>query len=556
MSETLGTEDVSAATCRPFKLGTTSVRTDFYFAIMHALEQCVENYYTTTSLQVEIVSLLLEAGAYRCLNNDNSLLFKAIRLGKKDIVELLLHHGADVDMMKHDEAPIHIAAQLGNLDILQILRKYGANLNQKGNSQEFSFGWSELPNYSSSSQQNCIGAKKSQMGSTALHLTVSYHYVKCAEFLLMKGCNVNERDEELKTPLHVAAYKGNHEMIQLLIKHGASISLKDQEKNYPFWYVLRPRNYTLPVLESLLYGLDINEGNEITGSTPLHYACRCKGEEMVRDLHSLGADYQLRDKQGFTPLMEAARGGQFSTVLFLLETFKDIEVNAVNCEGRSTLYFLLALQNNMLPLYKPDFSARKLQVLDTMIKYDADVNLPVEPEGNLVLLVTCQRDKEALDWLINHHADINMVYPNGDNAFLKAVETYSNYHTRHSLLESLIEENVDFINLSAIQGPQGLTPIQVAIQDENVALTYFLLEIGCSIKYVKTWLPSYLYFGKVQGLLEYMENEIFGIPASLKDMCRQPVLGALGPGKLKQKIDLLPYPDALKSFLYPMKYGQ
>ncbi len=54
-------------------------------------------------------------------------------------------------------------------------------------------------------------------------------------------------------------------------------------------------------------GADINEKNEPYGTTPLMIACNWEGhEDMIEALLSLGADPNLRDKQGNTALFAAA----------------------------------------------------------------------------------------------------------------------------------------------------------------------------------------------------------------------------------------------------------
>lgn len=87
--------------------------------------------------------------------------------GRRDIVELFLHHGADVTALDNsNETPLHLAAYNGHLDV--------------------------------------------------------------AALLLLHGAEVNARDYAGRTPLHHAAQSGSSAIAALLLEHGASETLLGQ----------------------------------------------------------------------------------------------------------------------------------------------------------------------------------------------------------------------------------------------------------------------------------------------------------------------------------------
>jgi len=57
--------------------------------------------------------------------------------------------------------------------------------------------------------------------------------------LILKNVNLNLRDHNKRTALHVAASEGNYEAVKLLIKYGANPSLKDRFNNTPIDDALR-----------------------------------------------------------------------------------------------------------------------------------------------------------------------------------------------------------------------------------------------------------------------------------------------------------------------------
>jgi len=112
--------------------------------------------------------------------------------------------------------------------------------------------------------------------------------------------DVNAYDDNDNTPLLLAAYKGNREIVDLLIKAGAKI---DEQDKY--------------------------------GNTVLVEATKKGHAEIVRELISLGADFESVDKNGYTALMAASSLGHIKVIEELLKAGADI--NAVDKEGHTAL---------------------------------------------------------------------------------------------------------------------------------------------------------------------------------------------------------------------------
>ena len=61
-------------------------------------------------------------------------------------------------------------------------------------------------------------------GWTPLHYAVSGGHMEVAKLFLTKGANVNAKNDNIKTPLDVAAQEGRTEIADLLRKHGGKTS--------------------------------------------------------------------------------------------------------------------------------------------------------------------------------------------------------------------------------------------------------------------------------------------------------------------------------------------
>ena len=83
----------------------------------------------------------------------------------------------------------------------------------------------ELVQYYLESQSLDVNAKD-EFEYTALHAAVSYSQIDIIRFLISKGADVNIRDGDMDTPLHVVE---SEEIARLLIEHGADPKLRNDQ---------------------------------------------------------------------------------------------------------------------------------------------------------------------------------------------------------------------------------------------------------------------------------------------------------------------------------------
>ncbi|MHC4555843.1 MAG: ankyrin repeat domain-containing protein [Planctomycetota bacterium] len=134
----------------------------------------------------EIVQLLIYKGA------DISPLHFALYMKDEAEARSLIEGGADVNRRTpYGTTPLDRAVVAGFRDIVELLIAKGANVNAKDN-----WDW------------------------TPLHSAV-YGHKDIVEILIAKGANVNARDGGGRTPLWYAQEEGHNEIVELLRKHGA-----------------------------------------------------------------------------------------------------------------------------------------------------------------------------------------------------------------------------------------------------------------------------------------------------------------------------------------------
>jgi ankyrin repeat protein len=181
-----------------------------------------------------------------------SPLSQAAAVGRMDIVQLLLEHGADPNLPEEQYAPkgkaLYSAVCHGHHDIARLLLERGAFPNppveSSGDALWVSQEW--RPDRRMAQLLLSYGAKptKGHLGEdrpvevhnwlciSPLHEAAQKGDVRLAKRLLEAGADLTARDEHLSsTPLAWAAKFGQLEMVEFLLRHGAPRSLPDD----PVW---------------------------------------------------------------------------------------------------------------------------------------------------------------------------------------------------------------------------------------------------------------------------------------------------------------------------------
>jgi hypothetical protein len=129
----------------------------------------------------------------------------AARTGRIGYVKQHLIAGTDVNAKGGwmDGTPLHYAAMEGHKEIVELLLANGADVNTKDD------------------------------GVTPLHFAASGDHKEIAELLIANGADVNAKGGDEATPLHWAAYNGRKEIVELLIAEGADVNAKDEVGETP-----------------------------------------------------------------------------------------------------------------------------------------------------------------------------------------------------------------------------------------------------------------------------------------------------------------------------------
>jgi ankyrin repeat protein len=366
-----------------------------------------------------------------------------------DLVDKMIESGKyDINALHGGMTPLQFAIRLHKTNMVKHLLKDPINADPTTRDSEF--GWNALQVAVTHTLKKKIidlllahpKVKVDDVdgdGQTALHLAANLSNVKAVQKLLDKGANPNVRDKLGRSPLHLAALYGTKKIIDLI--------LQAQKHNH------------------------VDDDKAQNGATALHCAAASSNEIIAQHLMNKGADLHSRDKNGLTPLHEAAlKAKDLRIIDFFLRKTKDTDMlyqyrNDVQLlynayRNKNLLGAKIAARINRMG--NPLSWANK--ILHHVIEIPAKLLLEHNKEVtnfssrlkklNHVRITYAKNDQEIDEILKERKFDINnRDRRNGDTPLLVAIDANNVIAVRR-----LLERGAD----PTLRDKNGFTPIQVA----------------------------------------------------------------------------------------------
>lgn len=274
-------------------------------------------------------------GAYmlvaRQLPPELDVLQVACRCGHKDTVEWALAQGMDVNgEFKDGGRPLHVAAYHGLASTVSLLLEKGADVTRV--SSKFGYplaatlegrlartvsSWQQsqgedlrrlLPEQVETTRDSgkFINRQELRAQNCRTHGDAIIH------LLLQRGARVDTEPGSFGTPLHLAAYFGDVELVQLFLDKGAALNASGGFAGSALIAALHGDQ--IDMMQFLLQrGIDANLASSKLG-TALHYACKHKDSQTIQMLLDAGVDVNADNCDEESP---------FTTILSRRSSFRN-----------------------------------------------------------------------------------------------------------------------------------------------------------------------------------------------------------------------------------------
>jgi ankyrin repeat protein len=446
---------------------------------------------------IRVAKLLVKHGAQIHVREYPPLCY-AIQLSdnaRVDAVHFLLGYGAHVNAGYQDlHTPLHVAASVGCPEAVRILLEYGADVNLQDDR-------GQLPLHHVSTSINSHGEDGEDIlclvaqllvqqcadvdardldGATPLHLASNDGRLKISRLLLDHGANPNAEDNDGRNSLHLLSeciartlhLRNGLGVAQLLLDHGVDVNALDKDDATPLHLLCHERSISQLLID---HGAHVHAENAL-GQTPLHLVpwSFFDSPDVAQLFLELGADVNAQDKNQETPLHFACIYQNPETAQLLLDY--GAEIDAQNAHGQTPLHEASIASDRLSYKYN-DISIARL-----LVERGANVNARNKLQETPLHLACSAARSQLVQVLLDHGAEADAHDTSGQTPLHK-VSCSFRFQAEDPIAESrymarvLLECGVDV----DAQDKDQETPLHFASRNSSLGSVEVLLEHGANV---------------------------------------------------------------------------
>ena len=191
--------------------------------------------------------------------------------------------------------PLHVACTRGNLPAVEeILAKEPGCVNAKDNKHDTPLheacakGNVEIVNRLLANQADMRAKNRDK--EQPLHIACKEGHSEIVKQIVKRAQDeaqdlIEERDQELNTPMHLAVESGDLETLKILLLRRASAVVRNKDEVYPI-HIAAAQGYLSMAQVLVQFSKDVIFAEDSSVRTPLHHAARNNRVEMIKFLIS------------------------------------------------------------------------------------------------------------------------------------------------------------------------------------------------------------------------------------------------------------------------------